>query len=97
MKMSVKTGKEIQKVISLLRSEGQIHVRGISRALGIHPMKVSRLINDYLSPFLEINEINEFGLKAKLVKLREDRKNITAEDVFRYKELRKKIKGGKNI
>lgn len=94
--LSERTKKDIVRIIDLLRNEGQMHIRGISRALEIHPMTVSRLIDSYLSPFMEINEINEFGLKAKLVRLREDRKKITAEDVLKYVELRKKIRNNNN-
>lgn len=91
-----KTKREIGRIIELLHNEGQMHVRGISRGTGIHPMKVSRIIDIYLSPFLEIKDINEFGLKAKLVKLREDRKNITIDDVMKYIDLKKNI-GSKRI
>jgi len=57
--MSDRTKAQIVKIISLLQKEGQMHIRGISRALEIHPMTVSRIIDSYLSPFLEINEIKE--------------------------------------
>lgn len=87
-----RTKAQIAKIISLLQREGQMHIRGISRALGIHPMIVSRIIDRYLYTFIEINEIKEFGLKAKIVKLREDKKEITISDVLKYIELRKRIK-----
>lgn len=90
-----RTKVQIAKIIGLLQKEGQMHVRGISRALGIHPMIVSRVIDNYLSPFLDINEINEFGLKAKLVKLRKDKENITIEDVMKYIEIKKRIRNSK--
>jgi len=93
--MSNKTKAQIARIIGLLQKEGQMHVRGISRALEIHPMTVSRLIDEYLSPFLEINEISEFGLKAKLVKIREDKENVTIEDVMKYLEVKKKIRDNK--
>lgn len=93
--ISDKTKVQIAKIIGLLQKEGQMHVRGISRALEIHPMTVSRIINSYLSPFLEINEISEFGLKAKIVKIREDKENIAIEDILKYIEVRKKIRDNK--
>lgn len=86
------TKSQIARIIELLRNEGQMHIRGISRSLESHPMKISRIIDGYLSPFLEITEINEFGLKAKLIKLKEDRYNITIEDILRYKEARRRIR-----
>ncbi len=89
--ISNKTKAQIMKIIGLLQNEGQMHVRGISRALGIHPMNVSRIIDIYLSPFLEINEINEFGLRAKIVKLRRDKENLTLQDVLKYREVKKEI------
>lgn len=90
-----KTKKTIEGIISLLKEQGQMHVRGISRALGIHPMTVSRIIDGYLSTFLEINEINEFGLRAKIVKIREDKQNITFKEVIKYLYIRKKIRSSK--
>ncbi|MFZ3077719.1 MAG: hypothetical protein WA139_04645 [Candidatus Aenigmatarchaeota archaeon] len=93
--ISNRTKVHIMKIIGLLQKEGQMHVRGISRALEIHPMTVSRIIDSYLSPFLEINEINEFGLKAKIVKIREDKENITIEDILKYLEVKKKIRDNK--
>lgn len=93
--LSDMTKVRIIKIIGLLQKEGQMHVRGISRALEIHPMTVSRIIDSYLSPFLEINEINEFGLKAKLVKIREGKENITIEDILKYLDIKKKIRDNK--
>jgi hypothetical protein len=93
--ISNKTKADIVKIINLLREHGQMHIRGISRITEIHPMSVSRLIDSYLSPFLEISEIKEFGLKAKIVKLREDKQNITLEDVLRYINIKRKIKNNK--
>ncbi len=93
--ISSRTKAQITDIISILREQGQMHVRGISRALGIHPMTVSRTIDNYLSPFLEINEIKEFGLKAKLVKLREDKKNIAVNDILKYLEIKKRIRNNK--
>lgn len=90
--ISGRTKAHIMKIISLLQNEGQMHVRGISRTLKIHPMTVSRIIDIYLSPFLEINDINEFGLRAKLIKLRKDKEDITIADVLKYLDIKKKIK-----
>lgn len=93
--ISNKTKANIAKIINLLREQGQMHIRGISRSLDIHPMSVSRLIDTYLSPFLEINEINEFGLKAKIVKIREGKESITIEDILKYLDIKKKIRNNK--
>ncbi len=89
--LSTKTIADIERIISLLKEYGQMHVRGISRALEIHPMKVSRIIDNYLSPFLDINDIKDFGLRVKLIKLSENKKNIVLIDVLKYLELKKKI------
>ncbi len=93
--LSIKTKADMERIISLLKEHGQMHVRGISRALEIHPMKVSRIIDNYLSPFLDIKEIKEFGLRIKLVKLNENKKNIILSDVLRYLELKKRIRSNK--
>lgn len=93
--ISDRTKVQIIKVIGLLQKEGRMHVRGISRALGMHPMTVSRIIDGYLTPFLEINEINEFGLKIKLVKIREDKEKIAIEDVLKYLDIKKRIRHNK--
>ncbi len=95
--LSNKAKADIARIISMLREHGQMHIRGISRITGIHPMTVSRLIDGYLSPFLEINEINEFGLKAKIVKLREDKQNITLEDILKYINIKRRIKDNKTL
>lgn len=86
------TIKNINEILNLLKEVGEIHIRGISRSLKLNPFVVSNIIEKYLSYFLEIKSIDQFGLRIKLVKLKHGMENTTAEDVLKYVNLKKKIR-----
>jgi hypothetical protein len=86
------TIKNINNILILLREVGQIHLRGISRDLKLNPFIVSNIIEKYLDYFVEIRGIEEFGFKAKLVRLKPGMENTTVEDVLKYANLKKKIR-----
>jgi len=86
------TIKNIDSILKLLKEVGEIHVRGISKALNLNPFIVSNIIDKYLTYFLEIRSIDQFGFKIKLVKLKSRMENTTVEDVLRYARLKNKIR-----
>lgn len=88
-----KTLGRIEKILNLLKSLGtEIHIRGISRALKIHPETVNRIIENYLDFFVDIRIVDQFGFKAKLVKLKSDKLDTNLTDVLRYYRVKKRIK-----
>jgi hypothetical protein len=88
------TVKNIESILNLLREAPPvgIHLRGISNALGLNPFTVSRIVDYYLVPFIEIKEYNEFGVKAKLIRLKAGKEMTIAADVLRYLALKERIK-----
>jgi len=86
------TIKNIAKILGLLKQNQAMHIRGISKALGLNPFLVSNIINKYLDYFLEIKDIDQFGFRVKLVSLKEGMKNTTVEDVLKYIEVKRKIR-----
>jgi len=92
--MHSKTLGKIEKVLNLLKSlDTEIHIRGISKVLDIHPTTVNRIIENYLDFFVDIRLIDQYGFKAKLVRLKPDKTNITLADVLKYCRVKKRIKG----
>jgi len=94
--ISEKTKIEIAKILELLRSVGQIHIRGIARALKIHPRTVDRIVQNYLDIFVDVKKIEQFGFKATLVSLKDGKENTQLNDILKYLELKKMIKLGAN-
>ena len=82
------TVKNIKKILRVLR-ETDLHIRGISRATGINPFVVSYIIDKYLSPFVDIKIINEFGIKAKIISLK---RNVSGAEILRYVKFKKLVK-----
>ncbi|MEM5872341.1 MAG: hypothetical protein QXD55_00550 [Candidatus Aenigmatarchaeota archaeon] len=78
------------KIIEVLKNYGQMHIRGIAKITGIHPITVSTLINrlDYFFN-TEKREVVP-GFTAKIVSLKN--KDITIKDIEKYLELKKSIK-----
>ena len=88
------TVKKISKVLMVLKTaDGEIHLRGIAKALNMKPMTVSRIVDNYLDYFVEVRSVEYYGFKAKLIKLKEDKKDITINDVLKYLEVKKRIRG----
>lgn len=92
--MKKKIGKvmleKIGKVIFLLKeAEDWLHIREIARKTEIHPQTVSNIIDKYLNNFVLVENFNEYGLKVKLIKLKD--KNIDLERLIRYLNVISKI------
>lgn len=86
------TIKNINDILNLLKEAGEMHIRGISKALTLNPFVVSNIVDKYLSYFLEIRSIDQFGIRVKLLKLKPEMENTTVEDVLRYVKIKKRIK-----
>jgi len=87
-----KTIKNIAKILELLRERGPMHIRGISKALDMNPFTVSNIIDRYLDFFIEVNNIDQFGFRVKLINLKPGKENTSLEDVLKYIKLKKKIR-----
>lgn len=92
-KISDKTKVEIAKILELLRSAGQIHIRGIARALQIHPRTVERILHNYLNAYVDVKKIEQFGFRASVVSFKHGKEAMQLNDVLKYLELKKRIKG----
>jgi hypothetical protein len=88
-----KTVKNISRILDLLKERGEMHIRGISKTLNLNPFTVSNIIDHYLDFFVEIRNINQFGFRVKLIRLKAGKEETQIEDVLKYIELKKKIKG----
>jgi hypothetical protein len=69
---------------SAAKDEGYLSVSEISRRSGLHKWIVSRTIDIWMSPYLDIvipEELDQVGLKIKLVRLAKP--GITEEQVMR--------------
>jgi len=86
------TIKNIESILILLKEVGEIHIRGISKALNINPFIVSNIVDKYLSYFVDIEDIEQFGFRVKLIKFKPGKENTTLKDVLRYAKLRNKVK-----
>lgn len=86
------TIKNIDNILKLLKEVGEIHVRGISKALKLNPFVVSNIIENYLDYFVEIRNIDQFGFRIKLIRLKLGMENTNLEDVLKYVKLKKKIR-----
>ena len=86
------TIKNIENILTLLKEVGEIHIRGISKALNINPFVVSNIIDKYLNYFVDIKDIEQFGFRVKLIRLKSGKENTTVEDVLRYSKLRSKVR-----
>ena len=88
------TVTNVRKIFAVLRAssdgdEGFLSVSEISRRSGLHKWIVSRTIDIWMAPFLEIvipEELDQIGLKIKLVKL--SKPTITEEQVMRGLSIR---------
>lgn len=88
-----KTIKNISRILELLRENGELHIRGISKALNLNPFIVSNIINNHLDFFVDSRTIDQFGIRLKLVSLKPGKEQTTVEDVLRYIKVKKRIKG----
>lgn len=88
--MRQETIKKIGKILIVLKESGDwIHLREISRRTGIHHQTVSEILDKYLNQFILTQNLNEYGLKLKLVKLKD--KKVDLKSVLMYLKYMKKI------
>lgn len=82
---------KLLKIFDILKANGPLHIRGIARITNIHPATVSSIISR-LSYFFNIENIEVVpGFKAKIISLKN--LDVKIEDVERYLEVKKQIRG----
>jgi len=87
------TLKNVLLIFDLLKkvdeSDGLLTISKISKATGLHKWTVSRTLDVYMAPYVEITipeGFSDVGLNIKFVRLRN--KNMTREQVLRFLKLR---------
>lgn len=87
------TLKNVMQIVSLLKKSEKggemLTVSKISKLTGLHKWTVSRTLDIYMSPFVEIlipEGFEDVGLKIKFIKLKDPK--ITKEQVLRFLNLR---------
>jgi hypothetical protein len=87
------TVKNVIQIFNLLKESEKsgelLTVSKISKITGLHKWTVSRTLDIYMSPYVEIvipEGFEEVGLKIKFVKLRNS--DMTKEQVLRFLKLR---------
>ena len=88
-----KTIKNVMQIFSLLKEADArselLTVSKISKLTGLHKWTVSRTLDLYMSPYVEITipeGFDDVGLKIKFVRLKN--KNMTREQVLRFLNIR---------
>lgn len=76
------------KIIKCLKQaeEGWLWVREISRRTGLHHKTVSRLLDKYLSMFIEVQTMEPFNLR--MIKLKP---NADLNSIFKFLAVKEKI------
>jgi DNA-binding IclR family transcriptional regulator len=77
-------------ILTLKETRDWLHIREISRKTNIHPQTVSNIIDKYLSPAIEVRNLNDYGLKVKLVKIKDLDANL--EGILKYLKITGKVK-----
>lgn len=87
------TVKNVMLIFDLLKNSEEsgdlLTVSKISRITGLHKWTVSRTLDIYMSPYVEITVpegFDDVGLKIKFVRLKH--KNTTREQVLRFLKMR---------
>lgn len=89
----IKTKENIIKILELFRNiDSELHLRGIARHLNVNPATVSNIINMYMQDFVEVRQIDMYGFKANLMKLKDGKEDATLNDVLKHYRIRKAIK-----
>ncbi len=88
-----KTLERISLVLAVLKEVKQIHMRGLAKVLEVNPLTVNKIIENYLKPFVDFEYIQQIGGRVKIIRLKVGRENLTVEEVMRYHDLKKKIRG----
>lgn len=86
------TLKRIQQIIDLLRNVDRLHVRGIARLIGCHHVTVLRILERYLDNVINIQEVDQFGIRAKIISLKPDKRDVTLKDVIHYIQVKHRIR-----
>ena len=93
----VKTLERVALLLDILKEAKRIHIRGIARVLKINPFTASRLIEDYFKPYVDVNYVDQFGIRAKIISLKPGRETLTMEEILRYNRLKRQLKGREGI
>jgi len=92
-KLRAETIRKINQILALLKqAEGEIHLRGIAKTLNMYPQTVSRIIDNYLSIFVDIRSIEEFGFRAKLIRIKPGKEGVSIGDVMKYIAVKERMK-----
>jgi hypothetical protein len=84
---------KLLKIFEALKNNGPLHIRGLARATEIHPATVSSIVNrlNYFFDIENLEIIPNSGFRAKIVRLKNI--NVKIEDVERYLEVKRQIRG----
>ena len=89
--MQKRTIEKMGKILLVLKETGDwLHIREISRKTNIHPQTVSNIVDKYLYPAVEIRNLEEYGLKVKLVKIKDLNTNL--KGILKYLKLMERTK-----
>ncbi|MFH0928934.1 MAG: hypothetical protein V1818_01095 [Candidatus Aenigmatarchaeota archaeon] len=88
-----KTVVNITKILDLLRENGELHIRGISKALDLNPFIVSNIVNNHIDFFVNSRAIDQFGIRLRLIGLKSGKEETTVEDVLKYIKVKQRIRG----
>jgi hypothetical protein len=91
----IKTLQRIALLLDILKEAKQIHIRGIARVLKVNPYTASKLVENYLKPFIDVKYMDQFGIRAKIISLKPGRENLTMEEVLRYRRLKRQLQESK--
>jgi hypothetical protein len=91
----IKTLQRIALLLDILKEAKQIHIRGIARILKVNPYTASKLVENYLKPFIDVKYMDQFGIRAKIISLKPGRENLTMEEVLRYRRLKRQLQESK--
>jgi hypothetical protein len=91
----IKTLQRIALLLDILKEAKQIHIRGIARILKVNPYTASKLVENYLKPFIDVKYMDQFGIRAKIISLKPGRENLTMEEVLRYRRLKRQLQENK--
>jgi hypothetical protein len=82
---------KLLKIFEALKTNGPLHVRGLAKVTNIHPATVSSIISR-LGYFFDIENLEVIpDVKVKIIRLKNP--DIKIEDVERYLEVKKQIRG----
>lgn len=82
---------KLLKIFNALKANGPLHIRGLARVTKIHPATISSIISR-LNYFFDTDNIEVVpGFRAKIIRLKNP--DIKIEDVERYLEVKKQIRG----